>query len=250
MTLPDPLSFKTKPSRFSLVWTFVQEQGRRSRQEDAFAFEPDECFALADGVGGMPHGDIAAKLAVESVVWTYKLTKLKPFYWNDKKLLAGRLFRTANWRLFNKRREEGFENGLASTLVVVIFSERKFYVYHVGDTNAYLIRDGKLMYITRSDRGEGGVITKALGIAHSGPNPSFATYETLREDKIILTTDGVSDWVTEKDFLTILSKKCMTEEELTKQAKQLVDTAVKNGSSDNCSVCVICCLPGKAIIEV
>src|ERR1700690_171609 len=146
MSLPDPLLLKTKPNRLTIFSAFVQDQGERDSQEDAFYQEKDECFALADGVGGMPHGQVAAQLAAEAAVWTYKLTKFKPFYWNDKKLLAGRIFRSANWRVYNKRREVGFEDGLASTLLVVLVSDRKFYVYHAGDTVAILYRNNTLRH--------------------------------------------------------------------------------------------------------
>jgi PPM family protein phosphatase len=248
MRLADPLLLKTKPNRLLFLSTCIQDQGEREKQEDAFFQEKDECFAMADGVGGMPHGAEAARLAAEAAVWTYKLTKLKPYYWNDKKLLAGRIFRSANWCVYNKRREPGFEDGLASTLLVVLFSERKFYIYHTGDTAAILYRDSELRYITRNDRGDGGVITKALGINHTGPTPSFASDEVFAGDKIVMATDGITDWVRDPEWKEGLSGTIDTNEEVTKRAQFLLKTARDNGSTDNCSVCLISCLAGKSIV--
>lgn len=246
MNFPDPLLLKTKANRLMFLSAFVQDQGKRESQEDVFFQEKDECFALADGLGGMPHGLEAAQLAAEAAVWTYKLTKLKPFYWNDKKLLAGRIFRSANWTVFNKRREIGFEDGLASTLLVIIFSERKFYVCHVGDTVALLYRDGVLHHLTKTHRGEHGEIAKALGINHTGPVPSFQADDVLPGDVLVMATDGVADWVKDQEWKEALSTSMDTTEALQKKAELLLSIARSHGNSDNGSVCIISCLPGKS----
>jgi PPM family protein phosphatase len=245
MSFPDPLLLRNKPNRLTILSAFASDQGKRDSQEDAFFQEKDECFAMADGIGGMPHGHEAASLAAEAVVWTYKLTKYKPFYWNDKKLLVGRIFRSANWRVYNKRREVGFEGGLASTLLVVMFSERKFYICHVGDTQAIFYRDGKLRHITKSDRDEDGAITKAIGINHKGPIPSYFADDVLPGDMIVMATDGVSDWVTDTEWKNALSEKLDTPQLLMGQATSLIAIARDHGSTDNASVCIISCFAGK-----
>ena len=48
------------------IFVWGQRPGGRTQQEDRFGNFGDECFVLADGVGGLPHGEVAAELAVET----------------------------------------------------------------------------------------------------------------------------------------------------------------------------------------
>jgi len=197
-------------------------------------------------MGGQCAWAEAAQLAAEAAVWTYKLTKFKPFTGIDKNCFAGRIFRSANWSVYNKRREVGFEDGLASTLLVLIISERKFYVYHAGDTVALLYRNGELQHLTRTDRERAREHKRKPFRFDIIPDriPSFLAIDAhFPEIKSVMATDGVADWV--KDgrveeyilfgVLWIHKKRSVT------SAHAIFFSARENGSTDNCSLCLISC---------
>lgn len=233
MKIADPLAQKFREPASTLLFAVAQEQGTRPVQEDAFSFFSDECFALADGVGGMPHGADAASLAVETAVWAYKHIRQRKYYWEDKKLFMKRIFRTANMTVWQKHRESGFEEGLATTLLVAMFGPQSYWVGTAGDTAAFLLHDGVVSRLTHEDRDTFGSLTKALGIKRLGLIPAYATGKFSPDDMLLLATDGVADYVSREDMATLLAGAGCSEESLAVCCRQLLAHAAAAGSTDN-----------------
>src|SRR3989344_2568729 len=208
MSFADPLSDKDRITRVSILFAASQLQGERERQEDYFANYNDQCFAIADGVGGMPNGQVAAKLACETAVWAYKHVRTRPFYWDDKKLFLKRIFRTTNITLWQKQREKGFSEGLATTLVFCIIGDHHFWVGSVGDSHAYqLTTKGILTPLLPDDVAPSGKLTRVMGANRYGLVPHVVTREFLDGDTIVLVTDGIWRYV-ERDELVTVVKNC------------------------------------------
>lgn len=240
MRFADPLSVRAKATRVSVLFAASQRQGERETQEDYFANFNDQCFAVADGVGGLANGQVAAHLACETALWAYRHVRIRPFYWTDKRLLLRRIFRTTNITLWQKQREKGYEAGLATTLVVCIVGDKSFWVGGVGDSHAYqLTTKGELSSLLPDDVDPYGKLTKVVGANRYGLVPNVAYREFVSGDTMLFLTDGVWRYVG-KDQLTELVKNCgKTTESLDRAITQILEAAEKAGSTDNMTAVLI-----------
>jgi serine/threonine protein phosphatase PrpC len=235
----DPIAKKQKLSQETFIYTALQSKGQRKTQQDYVGNINDELFVVADGVGSMPHADTAAILGGETAIWGYKHIRLRPFYWADKLLLIKRIFRSSNITVWQKRRESGFENGLASTLSIAIIGSQKIWVGSVGDTSIFLYREGLIDYLTPVDINKQGMLTNALGLKRYGLVPHVAVDKFLSGDILCIATDGVVNYVSEEEFRGVLETISFSTESITAAAEHLLHIAEDHGSKDNMTVCLI-----------
>lgn len=239
MRIADPHAARRESTKETTIFAVSQRQGSRPHQEDHWAHFGDECFALADGVGGMPHGAVAARLAADTAIWAYQHVRQRRFYWQDKKLLLARIFRTANICIWQKRRETGFEQGLATTLLVCITGTRTFWAGGVGDSCIYLWREGIFAKLIDEDIDEYGYLTKALGITRYGLAPNYYSDRFIANDVIVMVSDGVSNYLSEDKIKTMIEASGNTLEEVSTTAQKLLEAAAAMGSRDNMTAGVI-----------
>lgn len=223
----------------SVVISVSQRQGGRIRQEDYYSNYHDECIVVADGVGGMPHGDVAATLAGETAIWGFKQIRQHHFYWRDKKLLLKRIFRSANIAVCQKQKEEGFADGLATTLVVAIFGTSALWLGSVGDTGSFLIREGLIFPLTRPDINEEGRLTKALGLERYGLTAAIIKEKFIQGDTLLIATDGVTQYIKEEEIRAIIDMADGTIQSLNQATTALLSAAGSHGSTDNMTACLI-----------
>lgn len=235
----DSAFFPLAEPKTQIIFAAGQLQGGRHKQEDVFLNFGDECFVVADGVGGLPHGDVAARLAAETAIWGYKHIRLRPYYWADKKLFIKRIFRSVNIAVWQKHRETEFIEGLASTLVVLILSTRKMWLGSVGDSSAFLFRKGTIKKLTHDDIDDFGNLTKVVGLERFGLVPQFVALDFEVGDVVLLTTDGVGNFVSQDELKDFLSSTGSTKESLMTTIAAIFDRAKTNGSLDNLTACLI-----------
>lgn len=235
----DLLKATTTTGKESVIFAGGQRMGERPRQEDYFISFRDECFVVADGVGSIPHADVAAKLAVETALWGYKHIRQRPFYWRDKKLFMQRIFRSANLTLWQKRREVEFSEGLLTTLLVVMIGARSFWLGSVGDTSAFLYRETLIEKLTIEDVDQSGFLTKVLGRQRFGPKPQFLAEPFLAGDILFLATDGVAQFLAEEQLREVLENSGNTTKELEIAIEKILIYAQENGSQDNLTAVLI-----------
>lgn len=239
MKIIDPIAVKLKEPKTTIIFSSRQLQGTRDVQEDYVLHFNDECFAVADGLGGMPHGETAAGLAVETAVWAYKHVRNRPFYWDDKKLFMKRIFRSSNLRIWQKQKEDGFTDGMATTLLVMIVGKYNYWIGSAGDTSAWRVRNGSIKPLTQADRNERGSIIKALGLKRLGLIPQFVSERFLPNDIVILATDGITDVVSSDEIVSIVGKGDGSEQALSEKTASLLALAQEKGSTDNMTVCLV-----------
>jgi len=239
MRLADPYALRLKAPRESLVFAASSRQGTRERQEDFFLNFNDECFVLADGVGSLPHGDVAARLASETAIWGYKHIRQHRYYWLDKKLFMKRIFRTTNMTIWQKRREQGFEQGLATTLMVAIIGPKSFWLGHAGDSAAWHIRGSTIKKLTR----EIDVFEKTphgiLGIKRLGLVPNYASGEFRKGDVLVMASDGCGNYLTPQDILMSVLIAGSDTGSATNAVTALLDASETNGSVENMTAVMI-----------
>ena len=130
---PDDLFVKPPPEKSRNVLLYAGS---------AFTHSTDECFILVDGYPGLPHAKEAEQETSETALWAYKMVRQSPFYGKERLQLLKRIFRSTNLRLWQKRRDHGFGDGLASALTVLITLEDYYWVGTAGNCNTFLFRDG------------------------------------------------------------------------------------------------------------
>jgi PPM family protein phosphatase len=222
----------------------LTDTGRRRRHnEDAFVSEPP-LFAVADGMGGAQAGELASSLAAAA------LTDLQEHPGGGEERVD-ELIQQANRRVYERQSQDASASGMGTTMTVALVGDGRVSIGHVGDSRAYLIRNGGLEQLTEDhslvaelvrsgklspEEAEGhpqrSVITRALG---TDPDVDVDTFsiETRPGDLFLICSDGLTSMV---DDETILSEVARNREDLQGAAKALVRAANKGGGEDNITV--------------
>ena len=216
---------------------------KRRRNEDDYVVEPP-LFAIADGMGGAQAGELASSLAAGAV--------------RDDEGAVGsgerhvtELIQEANRRVYQRSSEDAAASGMGTTLTVALVEDGTVAFGHVGDSRAYLIRDGKLEQLTedhslvaelvRSGKlspeeaethPQRSVITRALG---TDPDVDVDTFsiQTQPGDLFMLCSDGLTSMVEDEVILRTVEKH---RDDLQAAAKALIRAANKGGGEDNITV--------------
>jgi serine/threonine protein phosphatase PrpC len=230
------------------------DRGRRGNNEDAMLVRPDiGLFAVADGMGGYEGGEIASRVALESLESYFQL--LGPEgqlgIGADPELATGRLslgIRIADRSI--RREAKGKLAQMGTTLACLIAQDEHVALAHVGDSRIYRLRRGYIEALTRDHSlyaemeaaGFPGlpprrqcsfthVVTQALG---QGPDarPDVRIEDLEEGDVLVLCSDGLSDVLDEEQIAALL-------ESSDEPADALVEAAYTRGSTDNITVIVV-----------
>jgi serine/threonine protein phosphatase PrpC len=215
---------------------------RESNQDAVLCL--DRLVAVADGMGGQPGGDIASSLALTFVEATFTGRSIE-------ELGAG--VRAANRAIFERASEVDQPAGMGTTLCAVgVTEEGALAVVNVGDSRAYLVRDGALRRLTEDHsiaadlvrRGEltekeavhhphRGVLTRAVGV---GPTVEVdaVTESAVAGDRVLLCTDGLFNEVPEEQMRSLVDAGQGPD----RVADALVNQALSNGGRDNVAVVI------------
>jgi len=202
-------------------------------------------FAVADGMGGYAHGGVASLLALESFSRTLATQNGAPV----PKALQ-RSIENANLQVYQKAQQ--LEAGrMGTTLTAAYVLGDILHLAHVGDSRAYLIRNGHAICLTADHTSVGdmvrakilsparirthaqrSVLTKAIGISLFVQ--ADITKHSLHEgDHLVLCSDGV--WsVIEEDFARVVREQGAVD----LISQNLIDLAVQHGTDDNASAVV------------
>lgn len=223
---------------FKAIWAFAQEKGSlRDNQEDFFGSLEDKLFVLADGLGGEPYGETAAKLAVELSLKTYRMVEYRWFYrWRP--YFVKQIIKMANRGIFNKALRNPELSGMATTLVSLLVTQRKWTIGNVGDSRAYILSQGNFQQITVDHENKNGLLTKAVGLEKHVYSDFFRGW-LKNGDLFLLTTDGLTDRLKDKEIYETIKNWGETKEELEKGAKELLSLANKVATGENTSVCLV-----------
>jgi len=199
----------------------------------------DECFIIADGYPGLPHAKEAEQLTGETALWAYMMIRQSPFYWKEKLPFLKRIFRSTNLTLWQKRRDSGFDAGLASALMVLIVIEDYFWLGSAGNCNSFLFRDGLIDILTKRDVDEDGMLTRAVGFSRKQLIPAMHSEKLLENDIVLLATDSIANFVSEDQMRGILEGVEATNESLETAVDKLIEIAKAAGSLDSMSACMV-----------
>jgi PPM family protein phosphatase len=214
---------------------------RRDNEDSAFAREP--LFVVADGMGGAQAGEVASRMAIET------LGQDLPDGASTEQRLA-ELVREANRRIHERARVEREHAGMGTTLTAAYLDDAGVAIAHVGDSRAYLWREGELKRLTRdhslvdelvqrgklteqqaAEHPQRSIITRALG-----PEPDVDvdtwTYPVRPGDVLLLCSDGLTSMISEEQVADILRGTSS----LQQAGEELVGAANAAGGRDNITV--------------
>lgn len=209
-------------------------------------------FMVADGLGGAAAGEIASEMAVTTVHDEMR-TRWVHGPRTDPEAFASAIkasAETANNRIFAYALEHPENRGLGTTATVAGLLGDTLFLAQVGDSRAYLIRDGVARQITKDQSLmqrliEAGELTpdeaerserRNIILQALGPEPTVKidlTYQKLRRgDTLVLCTDGLSGLVRKDEIAEVVA----SQSDLVEVCRDLIDRANENGGPDNITV--------------
>jgi serine/threonine protein phosphatase PrpC len=239
--------------QISITVSQYSEAGRKEINQDAFGvFSPSEPLlstkgivaVIADGVSCSEAGDQASKAAVENFLNDYFST---PESWTVK--TAGQKILTAmnSWLYGQGYHIYGTNKGLITTLSALVIKSTKAYLFHIGDSRIYRLREGVLKCLTQDHRvrvsKDKEYLSRALGI-ELHLKIDYRELAVEEGDQFIFVTDGVYEYVSDKLIL-----QSVIENDLNQACEKLSKIAFSNDSPDNltCQIVRVDHLPKQDI---
>lgn len=223
----------------------------RPINEDSVGYYVDNnigIYVLADGMGGHNAGEIASKLAVDTIIEYIK----KTVDFKDLKTELENAVKYANVKIHELSKENKKMDGMGTTVTACFIKGEEAVVANVGDSSCYVIdKNDKIKKVTKDHSLvqqllDNGSITEEEAICHPNKNiitRALGTYDTVEVDiftlhlneikKIILCSDGLTNDVTPREMYDIIIKS-----ENEESCRLLVELSKKKGGRDNISVIV------------
>jgi len=248
-----------------LSWAVLSDPGlRRSTNEDSYCTRADlGLYVVADGMGGHVAGEVASRVAVETIQTFIAETagadknRTWPFPFEPEiSIEANRLkaaFRLANRQIANAMADSTDLRGMATTASAVLVGKEIACVGHVGDSRVYALRDGSLEQITADhswveEQVRAGTMTASAARQHpwrnvvtralsGGSDPEIDTFELRPSpgERFLLCSDGLSGVVAHDSIKRILG----ADSDLDTICLRLVQAANGGGGPDNITVLVL-----------
>lgn len=207
----------------------------------------DNLFILCDGMGGENAGDYASLKAVE-----YLLDYLKNAFLGEVFSIFREAINYANDKLFKEASEDINKRGMGTTLVLATIKENTLYVANIGDSRLYLLKDERLIQITKDHnlsaellalnkldkdsieyRINKNSLTRALGVTKD-VKADFFEIILNNTNKILICSDGLTNMLDDNEI-----KFYLETEEKEMLANYLINKANEKGGKDNISIIII-----------
>jgi PPM family protein phosphatase len=242
----------------------LTDVGRKRRHnEDAYLLDAERgLFVVADGMGGHAAGEVASRITVESIQEYIAATEEEhesswPFGFNSRVSVEGNRLTTAvekaNEKVMRAVQNRPELKGMGTTVVAALFDADRATLVHVGDSRAYLFRDGELRRLTddhswvqeqvnagilSEDEAKShplkNVVTRALGGA-AHVSVDLIEVPVRPGDRFLLCSDGLTGMVPDEDLFSHFR----TDGVIEKTVRQLIDTANDRGGVDNITAIVV-----------
>lgn len=230
----------------------------RDHNEDAVRFvRPAEnhirkkmgCLAIvADGMGGHASGEIASALAIDTISETYYEIVKDPI----KALESASL--KANNLIWQTAANDIKLKGMGTTCTAVAIIENQLNILHIGDSRAYLYKNGEVIQLSEDhtyvqeliksgkitpdearNHPDNNILTKSLGTANNRKCDVFLSQYTLEpSDKLLLCSDGLYEYFSEEELSQYLSRQ-----DLKEIAEELKEVVLEQGAHDNFSILLV-----------
>ena len=224
----------------------------RSGNEDNYLMLSDRgVFIVADGMGGHAAGEVASEMAVRII--SRELGSLRGL---DDEAAGQRLraaIRTANDAIFSRTLAEHDKRGMGTTATVLTLLPRRYLIGQVGDSRAYLLRDGELIQLTKDhsyvqEQVDAGLLTPEQARVHPYSNvitrcvgagmdvtPDIYFGALRSGDLILLASDGLTGMLEDEQLTKVLESEGGPQ----KWVDRLIAEANRRGGLDNITAIVV-----------
>ena len=240
---------------------FTDTGRRRKSNEDAMLASVEHgVFVVADGVGGRAAGEVASSITIDTfqeaasdLAEAVRAYAARP-EWSTRNAvleLLDSVCQTASRRVYDEA-ETHARRGMTTTLVAAVVGGGSCFLAHVGDSRAYLVRDGLIRQLTEDhsmvnelvrsgqmSRDQAlrsryrNVITRAIGL-YPTVQADLMSLEILPGDRVLLSSDGLSDMV-EPDRIEAVT----AENDIETAGRRLIEEALQGGGHDNVTVVMV-----------
>lgn len=228
----------------------------RDANEDSYLCDVERrLFVVADGMGGRAAGDEASKAVIAAlggILTSEKIAEAMGGSDGSAVELLRESFRKANEAVLAKAEEHPEWKGMASTVVVALLDGGVLHIANLGDSRAYLVRDGRARLLTKDhsvaavlyEQGQfteeearthplRNQLTASLGLPDP-EDPAYASVELRSGDRVILCSDGLWDMLSDMEIARLV---CSYPDPET-AASALIDAANDSGGLDNITAVV------------
>ncbi|HEU5181960.1 MAG TPA: Stp1/IreP family PP2C-type Ser/Thr phosphatase [Candidatus Polarisedimenticolia bacterium] len=237
---------------------------KRKGNEDSYHIDLERgLFIVADGMGGHAAGEVASRLAVQTIQEFMRISDTDseitwPFEFDQSLSEGGNRIQAAiqlaNREIVRHMQIKEEHRGMGTTVVTAVVHDDACYIGHVGDSRAYLIRGGQIRQLTRdhtfvNEQVEKGFMSKAEAERHPARNiltRAVGSAEELtvdlsetrlqRGDFVLLCSDGLSSMAEDAEILQVVEEKGTNLEEA---CRGLVALANEHGGWDNVTAVLI-----------
>lgn len=235
---------------------------KRQQNEDSYLINDDMgLYMVADGMGGHLGGEYASKMAVTTVEEVVRALRFDP----DATQIRGvneadshpgnqlkHAIQEAGRRIHDQALFDENLRGMGTTAVAALFATPRLYIANVGDSRAYLIREGKIEQVTEdhslvSEQVKAGMISASDARGHKLKNIitrsvgyqeevdiDLVCKEVQHGDKLLLCSDGLSNLVEDREIEELVEKFDIRE-----ACEKLVNSANSRGGDDNITVIIL-----------
>lgn len=233
----------------------VSDIGKRRKLNQDYVYTSEQpvgpvpnLFIVADGMGGHNAGDLASRLAVNTIVEVIAASQEK-----ELEDMFEAAIELANRKVYDHACRNPELEGMGTTVVAATCSDGMLFVANVGDSRLYVVGRHGMKQVTRDHswveemvrRGGLGkeearnhpdrnIITRAVG-AEEKVKPDFFRVELKEGDMVLMCTDGLTNMLEDEEIRMALDGA----RDLVEQAETLVRRANENGGRDNISVILI-----------
>src|SRR5487761_2241254 len=217
-------------------------------EEAAELEERGALFVVCDGMGGHAAGEVAAELGVRTIRDVYFAS-----HGQDIITSIAQAVKAANDAIFSLARSHTEYSGMGTTCVSLVIAGGRGYIVNIGDSRAYIIRDGQMRQVSQdhswvAEQVRMGLLTEEQAHIHPhrnvitrslGTMPNITAdlfVETLRDgDRVLLCSDGLHGYVEEE----AIAQEVVTQTSPTQATRNLIGMAIAVGRPDNISAIVV-----------
>ena len=229
----------------------VSHKGNRTHNEDYILIKKIKdiyLLAVADGIGGHNAGEIASKMAVDTLEEFITERYREDLTIEEIVKLVKEAYNVAHQRI--RENAVGDREGMGTTLTTAVIKNNACIVINCGDSRAYLIRDGDIVYRTKDHSFvqalvDSGQISEEKAMEHPMKNIILSAlgldelkvddyiWDLKEGDVVLLSSDGLHDYVKKEEILKVVNS-CEYPKEI---VERLLDTALEK-TEDNVSIVV------------
>ncbi len=243
------------PGGKTVLKTFsITDVGKKRKLNEDFIYTSEmpvgnlpNLFLVADGMGGHNAGDYASRYTVETMI-----KEIEADAEQDPKKILTHAIEQANAFIYGQSEKTPDMAGMGTTVVAAVCLGDELLVANIGDSRLYLINEtikqvtvdhslveemvriGGIDRNTARNHPDKNIITRAVGVKEK-VEADFFRVALLRDDTILLCSDGLSNMVEDESIRLIVSGQ----RDLVEKAQELVKAANENGGNDNISVILI-----------